>query len=73
MTSNYKAPPDGEAPEEKVAPNATESDGLVKLDSTAQALIGQQLSAMYGALLSQDIPEHLHQLLRQLEAKETKS
>ncbi len=73
MTSNDKAPPDIQAPAEKQAPNAPESDELVKLDAVAQALIGQQLTTMYSELLNQEIPEHLRQLLRELEAKEKNS
>lgn len=73
MTSNYRAPPDPRAPGDSEAPNATEPDELVKLDATAQSLIGQQLSALYSELLNQEIPEHLRQLLRELEAKDRKS
>lgn len=73
MTRNYKAPPDAKASAEEEAPRKSDVDELVGLDSAAQALIGQQLSTMYSELLNQEIPEHLRELLRELEAKEKKS
>ena len=44
-------------------------DMAVKLDASAQALIGQQLRAVYGEILSQPVPDHLLELLEELERK----
>lgn len=48
-------------------------DGPPTLDETAQALIGAQLKALYGGLVSQGVPEHLLRLLSELELKERES
>ncbi len=50
------------------AANAAELD--VKLDATAQALIGQQLRAIYDEIRQQEVPDHLLRLLDELERKE---
>lgn len=42
----------------------------VKLDATAQALIGQQLRAIYDDIRQQEVPDHLLRLLDELERKE---
>ncbi len=42
----------------------------VKLDATGQALIGRQLRAIYDEIRQQEIPDHLLQLLDELERKE---
>ena len=42
----------------------------VKLDATAQALIGQHLRAIYDEIRQQDVPDHLLRLLDELERKE---
>ena len=73
MTRNYKAPPDTKASAEEETPRKPDIDEFAGLDAAAQALIGQQLSTMYSELLNQEIPEHLRELLRELEAKEKKS
>lgn len=50
-----------------------DTDEPVKIDSAAQALIGQQLKAMYSDLVRQEIPDDLIRLLDELEAKEGKT
>ena len=42
----------------------------VRLDATAQALIGQQLRAIYDEIRQQEVPDHLLRLLDELERKE---
>ena len=49
------------------------ADQPVMIDSAAQALIGQQLKAMYSDLVRQEIPDDLLRLLDELEAKEGKT
>jgi hypothetical protein len=46
------------------------SAAAVKLDTSAQALIGQQLRAVYGEIVNQPIPDHLLKLLEDLERKD---
>lgn len=47
-------------------PNETD----LKLDGSAQLLIGQHLKAVYGAIVRQPIPDQFLQLLDELERKE---
>jgi hypothetical protein len=42
----------------------------IKLDDTAQALIGHQLRALYGQIIGEPVPAHLIKLLQDLESKE---
>jgi Anti-sigma factor NepR len=46
------------------------ADAAVKLDTSAQALIGQQLRAVYGEIVKEPIPDHLLKLLEDLERKD---
>lgn len=65
---NPKGP--GVSKAEKSATDAAAPDDTaVKLDPSAQALIGQQLRAVYGEILSQPVPDHLLELLEELERK----
>jgi hypothetical protein len=45
-------------------------EGGVTLDPVAQAAIGRQLQAVYGAVLDEAVPPHLLRLLDELEQKE---
>lgn len=42
----------------------------VKLDESAQALIGHHLKAVYSEIVEQPIPDHFLKLLEELERKE---
>jgi hypothetical protein len=46
-------------------------DSDLKLDDSAQRLIGQRLKAVYNEIATQPIPDQFLQLLDQLERKET--
>ena len=50
-------------------PRSPDDDAAVKLDASAQALIGQQLRAVYGEIVNQPVPDHLLKLLEDLERK----
>ncbi len=44
---------------------------VVRLDAAAQALIGNQLKAMYAEICSEPVPSELLDLLAKLERKDT--
>lgn len=44
---------------------------VVRLDATAQALIGNQLKAMYAEICSEPVPPDLLELLAKLERKDS--
>ena len=56
-------------PDDVAAP-ARGNDGPLRLDPTAQALIGQQLKAFYGRIVQEEVPKHLLDLLEELERRE---
>lgn len=51
-------------------PAADGARSPVKLEDTAQALIGQHLRALYGEIVREPVPDHLIKLLQDLERKE---
>lgn len=51
-------------------PMTDDGTGPVKLDDTAQALIGHHLRALYGQIVREPVPDHLIKLLQDLERKE---
>ena len=64
---------DVEPPEPKdMNEQSTETATNVKLNARAQAMIGQRLKAVYNDLVQEPVPEHLLQLLAELERKEGK-
>jgi uncharacterized Fe-S cluster-containing radical SAM superfamily protein len=48
----------------------TPDDVAIRLDASAQALIGQQLRAVYGEIVNQPVPDHLLKLLEELQGKD---
>jgi hypothetical protein len=48
----------------------TLDDVAIRLDASAQALIGQQLRAVYGEIVNQPVPDHLLKLLEELQGKD---
>ena len=76
MNANGKLGPDERPGDTKATPEEAPTHcGLsvepdIKLDATAQALIGQQLRAIYDEIRQQEVPDHLLQLLDELERKE---
>ena len=54
----------------KIVHNLHDGNVDVRLDPTAQALIGHHLKTMYEEVVNQDVPEHLLRLLEELERKE---
>jgi hypothetical protein len=58
--------PDDSQPEEV----SELEDQLDKLETSAQALIGQHLKAVYGEIVREPIPDRLLRLIDELERKE---
>ena len=56
---------EGEGPVE-----AGDSSHVARLDPTAQALIGHHLKAFYGQIVDEAVPQHLLELLDELERRE---
>ena len=64
---------DFEPPETKdMNEQSIETAPNVRLNARAQAMIGQRLKAVYNELVQEPVPEHLLQLLEELERKEGK-
>ena len=64
---------DVEPPEPKdMNEQSIETTSNVKLNARAKAMIGQRLKAVYNDLVQEPVPEHLLQLLEELERKEGK-
>ncbi len=53
--------------------HANDPELAIKLDATAQALIGQRLKAIYNEVVQEDVPDHLLKLLDELERKERRA
>ena len=49
---------------------STQGDAQVKLDESAQAMIGQRLKAVYSAIVREPVPDQFLKLLEELERKE---
>lgn len=69
-----KRPDDAKAAFDEAPIDAGETgEPDVRLDTTAQALIGQHLRAIYDEIRQQEVPDHLLRLLDELERKERKA
>ncbi len=79
MNSHGKLVSDTDSDDPKAVPGAVAGDASqaaepdVRLDTTAQALIGQHLRTIYDEIRQQEVPEHLLQLLDELERKERRA
>lgn len=49
---------------------SVDADNVARLDPAAQALIGQQLKTLYGRIVEESVPQHLLDLLEELERQE---
>lgn len=63
----------GSLPKNAKGDDETEPEMVVRLDDSAQALIGQHLKAIYSEIIQERIPDNLLKLLDELGKKERQS